>query len=397
MSWEHLHNLKAQGFSHNPGAYDEPSEWTRITDTDHNEFLQSRRDNEIIAHFDQAHDDGYRMLLHMVAFEDSILTGHTNAHDPDNPAIVPVREHLGRMATPLPGGKFYENGDVIDPPDPPDPPDEDLIDLVSIICPELVTGTQNGEGKSPNWTVHDSQAGFMTHIKNPLGTAADLNWYDEEGVYLWITEDGEWGDPRSFKRHTPGWYIRWPRFFKDEDLPIIAENLNTDYIPTADCVDGPVADVGVGMTVLKGPFKAGGLGIAGNDLPSSEKCYTMEWVWQTGERLERLQLATTFGRVFWKRFDSDGSGGWIPAIRDGELMESPIRNKRLSDPAPEFNFPCFNIPEEIARMKAANEGGDPPPDPPDPPDGGDDGNDLFRIIAALLLLLILTGALTEKE
>ena len=385
MSWEHLSKLRAQGFSHNPGAYDEPSDWTKIFDTDHNDLLQTRNGATKVAAFEQAYADGFRILLHMMAFEDSILNGHTNAHDPDNPSIAPVRGFLGAFATPLPGGKFFE--DEEEPP--PDPP-EDLIDMVELMAPSSMEGFHMGhKATSKRGVFHDRKNRIVYVVKNKAGDTWDVWWYDDEWIYLWVTEKA-WNTPHDYKRHHPGNNVRFCPRFARPGYPGERQVVDTTFTIATACVEYPPGDLAGGATEFHGPFRADNAGIRGTsiggDVPNLAACYTNHWLWNDENVLEEYVYAVGYGGVQWTSYHKGPNGSWVVT------NEGKTNNLRLAGGAPEPFFPCFDIPAAVAKLREL------PPTPPPPPPAPDKDNDsLFLIIGALVLILVLTGVFNNKE
>lgn len=79
---------------------------------------------------------------------------------------------------------------------------------VSVLDPGLagnyyMTGSLNGTQTSYVFTTWDQNANKVYYVKNPQGYPWDINLYDGNYIYQWITEN-VWSDPYTYKKFNNG-------------------------------------------------------------------------------------------------------------------------------------------------------------------------------------------------
>ena len=79
---------------------------------------------------------------------------------------------------------------------------------VSVLDPGLstnyyMTGSLNGTSTAYKFTTWKQQENKVYYVKNPQGYPWDINLYDSNYIYQWITEN-VWGDPYTYKKFNNG-------------------------------------------------------------------------------------------------------------------------------------------------------------------------------------------------
>lgn len=79
---------------------------------------------------------------------------------------------------------------------------------VSVLDPGLstnyyMTGSLNGTSTAYKFTTWNQQENKVYYVKNPQGYPWDINLYDGNYIYQWITEN-VWGDPYTYKKFNNG-------------------------------------------------------------------------------------------------------------------------------------------------------------------------------------------------
>jgi hypothetical protein len=196
-------------------------------------------------------------------------------------------------------------------------PSGQTYDMLEWTTPSAeIRATSHMTGKHDLYTVLTTDR--IWTLKQPAGDVWDVNLYDSDGIWAWITEN-HWGDPRSFTRwanmrqilHAPrtvhGGYpgARWV-------------NCDSRYTPIIDC--STVEHVQGLQTViheLHGPFTTTTGGNIGTvtylNVVYFYDCKTTETA--SCASAETNWYAKPYGPIRWALYGRDEAGGWTERAR----------------------------------------------------------------------------------
>ncbi len=182
-------------------------------------------------------------------------------------------------------------------------------------------------------------------MKTPQGDTWDINLYDANRIYLWITESG-YGTPRNFKKA----HLNTNVPFMDRCAtpgfpgnPITVANNTYDNVINCSTQSGLI-DVGKSVMELWGPYTAGHPGLEatrtriGGDVPDNTTVYVVSYRWSCDNNYsncatkEEFTLAQAYGLVRWNAWKWTG----LSYIPDGESTFNLLRTGVVNP-----NFPCF--------------------------------------------------------
>lgn len=203
-------------------------------------------------------------------------------------------------------------------------------------------------------------AGIFFWMKNSAGNPWDIEKYDLNTLYHWITEDGDsvdqpacvaagypggcWGDPSAYKRFlNPVPFM--PRFFTPGTSIVLNNSAPNKYMRTTNCeVNSTLLDLGDIQTVTSGPFNmswAGSIdsGAGGGVIDNVNGVPTIQNDYYYGGTIAGatfLDKESTFyvqgyGRVAWQY--------WRKINNVWQLQQETINNT-LATGVTTPNFPC---------------------------------------------------------
>lgn len=202
--------------------------------------------------------------------------------------------------------------------------------------------------------------GVFIWIKNVLGNPWDIEKYDLNTLYHWITEDGDpvdqpacvaagfpggcWGDPSAYKRFlTPVPFM--PRFFVPGAVVVLNNPSPNKFVRTTNCeVSSAIINLGDVQTVTSGPFNMswGGTvdaGAGGGIIDNVNGVPTIQNDYYYGGNIagatfidkESTYYVQGSGRVAWQYYRKI-NGVW-------QLQQQTINNNKVSG-ATTAVFPC---------------------------------------------------------
>lgn len=357
-----------------------------IADTDHLaaspwNVLNSKKASEKIAALQHFHDQGCRILLHMMAYEGSMLNEYPKpVNDPDNPSIPGVAEWLGEMATPLM---------EVEPPPPPKsdhPPG--ILDVAAALAPSYMSDkhVKNPEGAGWGAPYYDAEAGMILSMKHSKGFPFDGFWFDgvlEDGVIVdagrivhFITEDSMqgWSNEHGYKLHIPDvvWCPRYIPIPASGDFDVELTIPDTTFEIFADCDYESQHDVGLGAGRVQGLFHASDWKLEGYGVDPGHPVILLDWKWNQDQEVkvtERNYVAVGLPGSPFPGLGLIKHERW----ENGELVaEHSLKNQVLDGGAPEPLFPCMDLAALVAARRGSapwtpigegfGEGTEPPPD-----------------------------------
>lgn len=178
-------------------------------------------------------------------------------------------------------------------------------------------------------------------IKTPNGDTWDIQRYDNNFVYHWITGNA-WGDPRSFKAHTVDVPLA-PRCATPGYPGSTNAIPNTSFASYNNCAFTNNGNVAKAVTEVWGPYTAGNPGAEprspiGGDIPNNTTVYTVSWRWGCNNQYgncavkEEYVLAQRYGLVQWNAFN------WV----NGQyVLDASVSFNTLVPGNVAPYFPCF--------------------------------------------------------
>lgn len=179
-------------------------------------------------------------------------------------------------------------------------------------------------------------------IKTPEGDTWDIQLYDQNWIYLWITER-VWQDPNDYKRHAFNFNMTMMPRCATPGFPGTAFRVtDTSYKIATDCVEGSLLNLQDAIFELWGPYNAGQPGLEssrppiGGDIPDSDPIYVVGYRWgcvaSSCSAREEFMLHQRYGLVRHTRWDWDGSG-W--SLKNRTTFNTLVTGTVTP------HFPCF--------------------------------------------------------
>lgn len=195
-------------------------------------------------------------------------------------------------------------------------------------------------------------------LKGGSGYPWDINLYDNNYIYRWVTEN-VWGDPKTYKKSytdtnkpfvarcaaagSPGW---------NQVIPPSGSPFNTKYAiyddpaGTNGCHLKSVNDLKYVVNEVWGPYSES----FGGNIPNPITTLVVAYRWGCDNNgngtysctnKEEYHLAQRYGLVQWKHFvssgcDSNGKCNW------GTATETSTHSELVSGTPPAPNVPCLN-------------------------------------------------------
>jgi hypothetical protein len=172
-------------------------------------------------------------------------------------------------------------------------------------------------------------------IKTSDGTAWDINTFDNNYIYWWITDYGEWGHPRNYKMAKQGTNFKAsPRCVPEVGYPSsVIINDNSDHDIYVDCVWQATANIlKTGFSVW-GPYYLS----FGGDLPNNMPTYVISYSWNCNDAFttcekEVYYLSQRYGLVGYEYYHN---------VNGQEVLgQSTVWNLVRDGTAP-VRFECF--------------------------------------------------------
>jgi hypothetical protein len=233
-------------------------------------------------------------------------------------------------------GSLTSNCDVA-----PTPGIEDLLNWVLISFPERTTQHMTGPGAyAANWLDADGLKLWL--IKNLLGNPWDINTYDANGIYHYITENGDtgepggshWGTASAFKRSIVPIKVM-PRNYDPTAGPVtIVTPGPNQFVRTLSCEsDGePLKNLGTVTAVT-----SGGLGTMDFGGDVGIKPTLINTIYFGTER-EQFFYVKNMGLIQWQHANlTSGS----PVTGTYTVDQTTLHNIITAGGCPAPNFPCY--------------------------------------------------------
>lgn len=155
-------------------------------------------------------------------------------------------------------------------------------------------------------------------LKHSSGDTWDINLYDNNWIYLWITEN-IWRDPFSYKRHYQNFNVKLAKRCAQPGLPGESQQIpDTGYRVANNCSESRVYRLKKGVTQFWGPYTAGQPGLEssrpaiGGDIPNNTTVYVVSWQWDCNNNYancrikEEYILTKKWGLVRWNEWSLQG-------------------------------------------------------------------------------------------
>lgn len=154
------------------------------------------------------------------------------------------------------------------------------------------------------------QSDHITYTKNAIGDTWDIDLYDSNNIYGWITE-WLWNDPTYYKRSANNTNVIFtPRFPHGGYPGTRVVSCNTNYVVVRNCVDDPYFhNSGIAVNEIWGPYDVtpgwGNIGqqtivkvvgFYGCTGTSSDTCSNAETTW----------FSQRYGEIRWAHFVNSG-------------------------------------------------------------------------------------------
>jgi hypothetical protein len=172
-------------------------------------------------------------------------------------------------------------------------------------------------------------------IKESTGSTWDINLYDNDYIYWWITQP-TWGDARNYSMATYTTnFVAAPRCAAS-GYPGTGTNIvnnDTSHDIYFDCIYSNTANVGKAVFSVWGPYSLS----FGGDLPNDMPVYILSYSWGCGDTFndcvkEEYYLSQRYGLVAWQ-FYNNVNGQHV-------LNQTSIFN-HLANGTVSPNFECF--------------------------------------------------------
>ncbi len=138
-------------------------------------------------------------------------------------------------------------------------------------------------------------------MKGKKGYPADVNLYDDDYVYLWITEY-DWNDANTFKKFTYNTNVPLaPRCAKPGYPGSTIAVKNTSYMLYTDCTHYTLHDLRTAVNEVWGPYELS----LGGDLPGKLTTYALSYRYNCDANFdhcgdkEEFYVAQPYGLVQW--------------------------------------------------------------------------------------------------
>lgn len=211
------------------------------------------------------------------------------------------------------------------------PQDVPVYDMLAWITPrpgQYLKGNNN-----PIYTVVQSNRYFW--VKNPQGYPWDINLFDDQYIYMWITELN-WTSPRDYKKTAKNWTIPFMKRYAHIGDIVKATDTTIDVVQN--CQVTSSLNLGAVQCELHGPFQENLGGPLG--MQSTIQIY-YRW---NGDgkgvfgKLEKYSLAKGYGLVRWM------TQNWNPAVGayDPPSNVSTFNTPVVGTVVPQF--PCTENP-----------------------------------------------------